>query len=280
MAPIIPNSSTQSHLHLQLASTFTQFTLSPLWFLVALTFLIPASVQSRRIRQLSSILAISCFLLALTPFFLLSTSSSSITLPNLIRQGVDSVAPPSIPLEPPALPIPSPIPGTAPTTTTTTTNPTDTETVDTDSEPLPPVDSDPIVVQDSSQDDLSLDNCSGGLVRMQVVLFIELLCEIFFVLVRCLADAQFDDDSSSSSSSSTTSSSSSSSDTIDITYRGFVFVRGIYTIPVIIINAAIYWIGGGNTGACKLLIDVILEEIYCNSFSSTDMFFCFYFHFV
>lgn len=249
MAPIsFTNLSSQPNPHHTL-SPLPQFALSPLWLLLAITFLTPVSAQPRRTRLLSAFLSLTCVILALSALFPLSQPPNTLSLPTLIRQDVESVPQPDIILQPPALPSPTPPTITQPTTPTTTT---DTDSPDTDSAPLPPVE-DPVVVQDiEDPDDLSLDSCSGGLVRMQVVLFIELLCEIFFVLVRCLADAQFDDDSSSSSSTHTTSSSSSSSSSIDITYRGFVFVRGIYTVPVIIINAAIYWIGGGNTGACKL----------------------------
>lgn len=76
---------------------------------------------------------------------------------------------------------------------------------------------------------------------MQAVLLLELIFEIFFLFLRCFADAQL---------LPSAPSDEDKDPVIDVTMRGYTYVRTIYLIPVLILNCSIYWIGGGPTGSC------------------------------
>ncbi|KAI0559950.1 Radical SAM domain protein [Gracilaria domingensis] len=89
-----------------------------------------------------------------------------------------------------------------------------------------------------------LSECGGPLFRMQIVLLLELCFEILFLFLRCFAERDDDDDDTSTSGTTDTNAS------IQINMRAYILIRAIYTVPVLIINVSIYWIGGGPTGAC------------------------------
>lgn len=74
---------------------------------------------------------------------------------------------------------------------------------------------------------------------MLVVLLLELCFEFLFLFVRCFADQTV-----------LSPPGRGEARAVDITYRGYVFVRGMYAIVVLIINCCVYWIGGGPNGAC------------------------------
>lgn len=95
---------------------------------------------------------------------------------------------------------------------------------------------------------------------MQAVLLLELCFEFLFLFLRCFADADF-----------TNPIDSDESHAIDINMRGYIFVRAIYAIPVVILNCSIYWIGGGPTGSCLSMYSepqvafthLVLYLLYC-----------------
>lgn len=227
----------------------TSLTAGPLWFFVATSLLL--QMRKSRSPVPTGLLMLFAITLSLSVFLepllvpLLSAAGAwhgcvscryssmlAAEMPFVHRQvpSVPGISPAAAPLPdstpgatPPA-PIPSTLPpapvaspgGTvAPTTTVTSVN---------QSTGLSP----------------SRDECAAGLRRIQAVLLLELLIEIIFLFIRCCADHQFDDPPGSEMSPR-----------VDVTFRGYVFLRTIYAIPVVILNCAIYWIGGGPTGTCE-----------------------------
>lgn len=84
---------------------------------------------------------------------------------------------------------------------------------------------------------------------MQAVLLLELCFEFLFLFLRCFADRQLIDNRGDNDDPPA----------IDVTMRGYVFVRAIYVVPVLVLNCAIYWIGGGPTGTCMLSLPSFLS---------------------
>jgi hypothetical protein len=100
--------------------------------------------------------------------------------------------------------------------------------------------------------DPTLDRCASALERMLTVLLIELILEVFFVVVRCIV-SQIKD--------------------LRRALRKWLLVLKIaFAIPVVLINVAILWIGSGPNGACTFdgntIIGVVVHVTLSHSFSS------------
>lgn len=74
---------------------------------------------------------------------------------------------------------------------------------------------------------------------MQAILLLELCFEFLFLFIACIADRSLVDPPVSGERRN-----------VDISFRGYLFIRAIYAVPVLILNCSIYWIGGGPTGSC------------------------------
>lgn len=78
----------------------------------------------------------------------------------------------------------------------------------------------------------TLDQCAAPLTRMQVFLLLEGLAEAFLLGLRLFSSDDPDEP------------------TLNISFRSFTVIRGIYAIIVLIINVSVVWIGGGRVGEC------------------------------
>lgn len=178
----------------------------------------------------------------------LPTTSVHATIPRSLLARQPNVDPlPSVPPTTTAPPTSTTVPGSAPT-----------DSPGADAGPVtsaPPTDNTPPTVPPSTTTALTpdgpttstlrevpdRDECAAGLIRMQAVLLLELIFEFLFLCLRCFADAQLLPSSPPDEYRDPA---------IDVTMRGYIFVRAIYLIFVLILNCSIYWIGGGPTGSC------------------------------
>lgn len=213
----------------------------PLLYLLLSVHLLHDTVSLRRTRaaphQVAALLlcvfSLSLFVASL--FHVHYTTShqrpdaASMTLHPLLRQ-VATPAPGNPALPPPVAPSPSPMPPTAPVT-----QPPPSDTVVQPAPVGPGVPQQPGAPVDGGgrrTDGPTLDECRGGLLRMQVLLLLEFLAECGFLVLRLLSTNDEDEP------------------TCEISFRVFTLFRAVYAVPVVALNASILFIGGSPTGSC------------------------------
>lgn len=76
----------------------------------------------------------------------------------------------------------------------------------------------------------TLDECRFALRRMQVVLLLEFCAELLFLMVRWFGDSE--------------------ASLVALNFRGFIFARIVYAIPVAAMNISVLWWGSSPTGTC------------------------------
>lgn len=233
MAPIL--SATQLSLRLPLLTTPVIAT--PLWIIVSVSLLSQhrhsRTSISTALTVIVSILLVTFSVLSPPNYFHPSPAATTITVPTLIRQ--DGAGPTIPPVEEP-VPTPTPSPSTIPSPSP---SPSPATIIPPAANPAPTVPQNAPSVQQTAGFRPSRDRCAPGLQRMQAVLLLELCFEFLFLFMRCFADKTLLNPPSRSEVRN-----------VDISFRGYLFVRAIYAIFVVILNCAIYWIGGGPTGSC------------------------------